>query len=246
MAEFADRVVLVTGASGNLAARWHRRFTKRAQAFVLADRRPDELSTLLPELIADKGRVLWHPVDLTQPESARALVSAAVDRFGRIDAVANSVGGFRSMPVDHAESLEMWDFVMNLNARTALILSQAVVPVMRQQARGDRAHIRQGGAQRQEEHRGVQRGEGRRHSPGGESRRRTQDGDHGQLRAARRSTRSQRTAPSARTRISASGCRPSRWRACSCFCAPMRRGRSPARRSRYTAEAEKQRLAASN
>ncbi len=140
MAEFADRVVLVTGASGNLGRALAQAFYEAGASLVLGDRRPDELSTLLPELIADKGRVLWHPVDLTQPESARALVSAAVDRFGRIDAVANSVGGFRSMPVDHAESLEMWDFVMNLNARTALILSQAVVPVMRQQGHGAIVH----------------------------------------------------------------------------------------------------------
>lgn len=140
MAEFADRVVLVTGASGNLGRAVAQAFYEAGASVVLADRRPDELSTLLPALAGDEARVLRHAVDLMQPESVQALVSAALARFGHIDAVANTVGGFRSMAVDAEGSLDMWDFVMSLNVRTALILSQAAIPVMRQQRRGAIVH----------------------------------------------------------------------------------------------------------
>lgn len=136
MFDFTDRVVLVSGASGNLGRAVAQAFYDAGARVVLAARRVDEL----PAFAADAERVLSHAVDLTQPESAQALVRAAQDRFGRIDAVANTVGGFRSMPVDGDGALELWDALLDLNARTALILSQAVVPVMREQGRGAIVH----------------------------------------------------------------------------------------------------------
>lgn len=136
MFDFTDRVVLVSGASGNLGRAVAQAFYDAGARVVLAARRVDEL----PAFAADAERVLSHAVDLTQPESAQALVRAARDRFGRIDAVANTVGGFRSMPVDGDGALELWDALLDLNARTALILSQAVVPGMREQGRGAIVH----------------------------------------------------------------------------------------------------------
>jgi len=136
MFDFSDRVVLVSGASGNLGRAVAQAFYDAGARVVLAARRVDEL----PAFAADAERVMSHTVDLTQPESAQALVRAARDRFGWIDAVANTVGGFRSMPVDGDGALELWDALLDLNARTALILSQAVVPVMREQGRGAIVH----------------------------------------------------------------------------------------------------------
>ena len=136
MFDFTDRVVLVSGASGNLGRAVAQAFYDAGARVVLAARRVDEL----PAFAADAERVLSHAVDLLQPESAQALVRAAQDRFGRIDAVANTVGGFRSMPVDGDGALELWDALLDLNARTALILSQAVAPVMREQGRGAIVH----------------------------------------------------------------------------------------------------------
>lgn len=140
MFDFTDQVVLVTGASGNLGSAVARAFYEAGARLVLADRRPDDLPSVLPELTGDAGRVLAHAVDLAEPESARALVQAALARFGQIDAVANTVGGFRARPVAEDSSLETWDFVMGLNARTAMVLSQAVVPPMLSRGRGAIVH----------------------------------------------------------------------------------------------------------
>lgn len=140
MFDFTDQVVLVTGASGNLGSAVAQAFYNAGARLVLADRHPDDLPAILPGLAGDAGRVMAHAADLTQPESARALVQAALDRFGQIDAVANTVGGFRAGPVAEDSSLEMWDFVLSLNARTAMVLSQAVVPPMLSRGRGAIVH----------------------------------------------------------------------------------------------------------
>jgi len=140
MFDFTDQVVLVTGAGGNLGRAVAQAFYDAGARLALADRHPDDLAAAVPALAADTDRVLAHAADLTQAASAQALVQAALDRFGRIDAVANTVGGFRSVAVADESSLEMWDFVLGLNARTAMVLSQAVVPPMIRQGRGAIVH----------------------------------------------------------------------------------------------------------
>lgn len=140
MFDFTDQVVLLTGASGNLGRAVARAFYNAGARLVLADRRPNELPAVLPGLADDAGRVLAHAVDLMDAASARALVQAALDRFGQIDAVANTVGGFRSLAVTDDPALETWDFVLGLNARTAMVLSQAVVPPMLSQGHGAIVH----------------------------------------------------------------------------------------------------------
>lgn len=140
MFDFTDRVALVTGAGGNLGRAVARAFYQAGARVVLADRATDDLSGIFPELETAPDRFLVYAVDLMQPESAQALVRAALDRFGQIDAVANTVGGFRSGPAAGEMSLDVWDFLLSLNARTALVLTQAVVPPMRSRGQGAIVH----------------------------------------------------------------------------------------------------------
>ena len=140
MFDFTDRVALVTGAGGNLGRAVARAFYQAGARVVLADRTTEDLPGIFPELEATPDRFLVYAVDLMQPESAQGLVGATLDRFGQIDAVANTVGGFRSLAVADDPALETWDFVLGLNARTAMVLSQAVVPPMLSQGHGAIVH----------------------------------------------------------------------------------------------------------
>jgi NAD(P)-dependent dehydrogenase (short-subunit alcohol dehydrogenase family) len=57
-------------------------------------------------------------------------VSAAIERFGRIDVLCNLAGGFRMGDAVHDTPAATWDFLFDLNARTVLHMAQAVVPHM--------------------------------------------------------------------------------------------------------------------
>lgn len=140
MFDFTDRVALVTGAGGNLGRAVARAFYQAGARVVLADRTTEDLPGIFPELEAAPDRFLVYAVDLMQPESVQGLVGATLDRFGQIDAVANTVGGFRSGPAAGDMSLDVWDFLLHLNARTALVLTQAVVPAMRSRGQGAIVH----------------------------------------------------------------------------------------------------------
>lgn len=140
MFDFSDRVVLVSGAAGRLGSAVAHAFLAAGATVALADRTADRLPSLFPEIAASPRHLLSGGVDLTDPVSVQSWVDTAVARFGRIDVLANTVGGYRAGTPTHETALETWDFMFNLNARSAFVVSRAVAPVMLQQGAGRIVH----------------------------------------------------------------------------------------------------------
>lgn len=140
MFDFSNRVVMVTGASGNLGAAVALGFIAAGAHLVLADRAADRLPELFPELVGSAEHLLCGEVDAMDPDSVQYEVNRALERFGRIDVLANTIGGYRAGDPTHETSLKTWDFMLNLNARTAFVLSRAVIPSMLQQGFGRVVH----------------------------------------------------------------------------------------------------------
>jgi NAD(P)-dependent dehydrogenase (short-subunit alcohol dehydrogenase family) len=86
--DLVGTVVAVTGSSGGIGAGIARRFSEAGAAVVLHSRSSDT-GAAASRLDGPTARVA---VDLTDPEGPDALVAAAVDAFGRLDAVVNSAG----------------------------------------------------------------------------------------------------------------------------------------------------------
>ena len=141
MFDFSNQIVMVSGASGNLGQAVARAFYAAGASLVLLDRKSEQLSGLFPELAGSTKHLLLGSVDATDAGSVGGAVQAAQDRFGRIDVLANTVGGYRAGTPVHETALETWDFMLNLNARTAFVLSRAVVPLMLAQGSGKIVHV---------------------------------------------------------------------------------------------------------
>src|SRR4051794_37534485 len=114
------RTVVLTGAAGNLG---------RAVAAAFAE---DNLVLLDLKrgTLQDSAREIFIAADLLDAKSVQAAVDQAVQRFKRIDVLCNIAGGFRMGSPVHETSDKDWDFMLNVNARTVLNMSRAVVPVM--------------------------------------------------------------------------------------------------------------------
>lgn len=136
MFDFSGRVVIVTGAAGGLGSAVTRAFEMAGAKLVLVDRAADRLPRLFPEMVYSPDHFLAVSVDLTDPEAVDAMVEETVQRFGRVDVLANIAGGFRSGTPVHDTSFETWDYLLNLNARTVLIVSRTVIPHMLEQESG--------------------------------------------------------------------------------------------------------------
>jgi NAD(P)-dependent dehydrogenase (short-subunit alcohol dehydrogenase family) len=136
-----DKTVIVTGAAGNLGQAVARAFLAAQSRLVLVDRRKDRLPRLFPELVDTAEHVLAADVDLMDPQAVESMVETTVRRFGRIDVLANTVGGYLGGTRVHETPLEKWDGSLNLNARSAFIISRAVVPTMLEQESGRIIHV---------------------------------------------------------------------------------------------------------
>jgi NAD(P)-dependent dehydrogenase (short-subunit alcohol dehydrogenase family) len=136
MSDFSDRVVMVTGAAGNLGSAVAQAFEAGGAKLVLVDRAADRLPRLFPDLVDSAHHFLATSVDLTNADAVETMVDETAKRFGRVDVLVNTVGGFRAGTPVHETPFETWELLLNLNARTLFIASRAVIPHMLQQGSG--------------------------------------------------------------------------------------------------------------
>jgi NADP-dependent 3-hydroxy acid dehydrogenase YdfG len=86
-----EKVILITGGSSGIGAATARRVHAAGYALVLAARGEQGLSAIADEL-ATSERVLTHACDVREWTDVQATVAAALERFGRIDAVFANAG----------------------------------------------------------------------------------------------------------------------------------------------------------
>lgn len=136
MYDFSGRVVIVTGAAGNLGNAVTRAFQSAGARLTLVDRAEDRLQRLYPDMVDSSDYLLADSVDLTSAEAVQSMVDKTLERFGQIQVLVNTAGGYRAGTPVHETSLETWDFMLNLNARSVFLVSRAVIPHLLQQRYG--------------------------------------------------------------------------------------------------------------
>ncbi|MEJ2325610.1 MAG: SDR family NAD(P)-dependent oxidoreductase [Anaerolineales bacterium] len=140
MFDFSKKVVMVSGASGNLGGAVVQAFQQAGASLIIPDRASGRMQSLFPQLAAEE-HLLLENTDVIIPEDVQWLVSKALERFGRIDILVNTIGGFRSGKMLHETSIKDWDFMMDLNARSIFTICQAVLPAMLEQQSGKIVNI---------------------------------------------------------------------------------------------------------
>jgi NADP-dependent 3-hydroxy acid dehydrogenase YdfG len=127
-------VLVITGASSGIGAATARRASEFGYRVVLAARSEDRLEALSDELGGDE-RVLAVRCDVTSWDDQQALVGAAVDRFGRMDAFfANA--GFGAKRGFLEESVEFWKAMIDTNVYGAALSIRAALGHFKRRGRG--------------------------------------------------------------------------------------------------------------
>ena len=117
-----DRVALVTGASTGLGAAIAIALAEAGAQVACHGNMRSPASTC--DRIASAGGVAYAITgDLAKAETAKALITQTLDRFGRIDILINNAGTIRRAPaVDYSE--EDWATVIEVNLSSVFRLSQ--------------------------------------------------------------------------------------------------------------------------
>jgi NAD(P)-dependent dehydrogenase (short-subunit alcohol dehydrogenase family) len=114
--QFEGKVVVVTGANGNVGQAVARRFAAAGAKVIAVGRKEAELADIVNET---KGVV--GLADVTDPDSVDALVKQIEAQQGKIDVLAHTVGGFASGQAVHETGLDVFDKMMTLNAKSVWI-----------------------------------------------------------------------------------------------------------------------------
>jgi 3-oxoacyl-[acyl-carrier protein] reductase len=130
------KVALVTGAGRGIGRAITEELASRGADVVLADRLLDAAEQSAREIAESTGRqTIALPVDVSDLESAKALVDKAIERFGKVDILVNNAGITRDnliMRMDEAD----WDAVIDINLKGAWNCSKAVIRSMMKQRYG--------------------------------------------------------------------------------------------------------------
>jgi NAD(P)-dependent dehydrogenase (short-subunit alcohol dehydrogenase family) len=145
MLDFTDQTIIVTGAAGNLGSAIARRLSRHGAQLILTDMSAERVAALAKDLPGPVGAVA--NADVRTHASCAAIVAAALDRFGRVDGLANTVGAFRLASITEGAA-DDWSMLLDLNALTALRLSQAVLPSMAAQGYGRIVNVAAGAGQK--------------------------------------------------------------------------------------------------
>ncbi len=125
--EFKDRVVLITGAAGDIGSALAGAFSKYKAKVFTTD-------------IKDNDRQNFIRGDISDPDFLRRLVKQVTDREGRIDIMVNNAAICPRTPLTDI-SYEEWQKVMDINLTPVFLLSQYALKIMIRQRSGNIVNV---------------------------------------------------------------------------------------------------------
>jgi NAD(P)-dependent dehydrogenase (short-subunit alcohol dehydrogenase family) len=136
MSDFSGKIVLITGASGNLGKAVASAFQNAGARMAIVGRSAERLNSTFENIAESSDHLLIGDVDLAKEDDAEKVARSVYYHFGNIDIVVNTVGVFRGGKPVHEEDLETWELLFRVNFQTTLLMCRSVIPYMLSQNRG--------------------------------------------------------------------------------------------------------------
>ena len=130
----SDQVVAVTGSGRGLGRAYALEAARRGASVVVNDVGVDENGARRADLVAAEieeagGKAIVSGADIATPDGGRELIAAAIDTFGRIDAVINNAGFIRPSDVVDRKGAETHQILqrVRLPLQTPLLAGQPIL-----------------------------------------------------------------------------------------------------------------------
>lgn len=135
MLRMEGRAGIITAGGSGMGRAGAVRLAREGAKVLVADRDAASARSVVAEIEAAGGTALACAVDLRDDAGACEIVRQARDAFGKVDFLWNHLGHPGPSEI---EALDMgdWELAVDLNLRSPLVSSKAVLPLMREQAYG--------------------------------------------------------------------------------------------------------------
>lgn len=135
--DLKGKAVLITGASTGIGAAAAIEFGRHgAHVAVHYNSSKAEAEKVAAEIQKAGGKAVVVQGDVSSSATCKAIVDRTIEAFGRIDVLVNNAGGLiQRIPVGELTD-ELFDKVLHLNVRSALMCIAAAVPHMRKAGGG--------------------------------------------------------------------------------------------------------------
>jgi NAD(P)-dependent dehydrogenase (short-subunit alcohol dehydrogenase family) len=143
--DFSNKTVLITGGTGALGRSITSAFIA-SNAKVISSYVVDTEIEQLKKEEKEKEKQSKSPVqlikaDVTKQEEVEKLVSSIISEHGQIHVLVNVVGGYLGGKTVSELDQKEWDLMMNMNLKSAFLISKHVIPQMASSKYGKIIHV---------------------------------------------------------------------------------------------------------
>jgi len=132
------KIAVITGAGRGIGRATAVRFAEEGAAVVVNDVDADPVNETADEVRAAGGSALVSTENTVHMAAAEAMVAAGAEAFGKIDIVVNNAGITRDKTFHNMDD-DLWDFVVDVNLKTAFHTTRAAMPHLREAAKREMA-----------------------------------------------------------------------------------------------------------
>src|SRR5215468_7567235 len=131
------KVALVTGGSSGIGRFTALTFAPGVVKLVIADMNEEGGHQTVHMITENGGEAIFVQVDVSQATAVEAMISKAVETYGRLDCAHNNAGiagGVRALTADYAE--DTWHQVLAVNLTGVWLCMKYEIPQMLRQGGG--------------------------------------------------------------------------------------------------------------
>ena len=131
-----DKVAIVTGAAQGMGEATARLFAQAGAKVVVADFNEEKGQSVVDDIVANGGEAAFVKVDISKGEQVKAMVAAAVEKYGRLDVAVNNAALTPDQAPIHEFDEQYWDRIMSVDLKGVALSLKYEIQQLRAQGGG--------------------------------------------------------------------------------------------------------------